>query len=448
MLPGVSEMATTYVFAFGWLQPLVTVCWINAAYLVSLKGLRVCMVTMFPMQTPVWVHSSSGANRGCLGELSEQNTPVKVRGFLAGIEILRNILVAGVSLIICHLSNAAGQTVTPRSSSTNEWVFVSFPDFFNFDVPEPWPKWEPAIEWFFYQVKKENPDFVVVAGDLVDGHWWDSPKCIEHMGAIYYEGWKRRVERYGLKYYVAVGDHELGDDPWPSNKVVLVPHFERVFAERLCMPTNGPASKKGLAYYVVHKNLLLIAVETFELVDGKVHVDVGPEQVTWMREVLAKYRNVPHKVVQGHAPVLGPLRGRSTSYLMVTNGVNSAFWQLMQEAGVDLYLCGEFHAVNCLESNGVWQIVHGSSWGRDEVETMDYLVCRVTPDALHLEMKSFPMRCGGGFMWNLNKPRGPREIVTIPETTKVRGPDVIGTLTIQKTSVGKQFLNRTGCFAR
>ncbi|MBA7533674.1 hypothetical protein ES705_25917 [subsurface metagenome] len=27
--------------------------------------------------------------------------------------------------------------------------FVSFPDFFNFDIPEPWPKYDTAINYFF-----------------------------------------------------------------------------------------------------------------------------------------------------------------------------------------------------------------------------------------------------------------------------------------------------------
>src|SRR3989304_3977431 len=102
------------------------------------------------------------------------------------------------------------------------WTFVSTPDFFNFDVPNPWPQWDPAVNWYLGQVKKENPDLVLVAGDLVNGHWWDGPKCIEQMGAIYYENWIRRMRQHDLKYYVGIGDHELGDDPWPPEKLKLM----------------------------------------------------------------------------------------------------------------------------------------------------------------------------------------------------------------------------------
>ena len=79
--------------------------------------------------------------------------------------------------------------------------FVSFPDFLNFDVPEPWPKYDTALNYFLGQVKSENPDFVLVDGDLVDGRWWDSPECVEVNGTVYYSGWVRRMEKHGLKFY-------------------------------------------------------------------------------------------------------------------------------------------------------------------------------------------------------------------------------------------------------
>ncbi|MCJ7777775.1 MAG: hypothetical protein MUP16_05625, partial [Sedimentisphaerales bacterium] len=96
--------------------------------------------------------------------------------------------------------------------------------------------------------------------------------------------------------------------------------------------------------------------------------------------------------------------------------------------------------------DGIWQIVHGSSWGREVVDTQDYLVCTVLPDRLRLEMKSFPMQTKGDYMWNLHKDKGPREIVEIPEQARQEGPKTIGTLTIQKSKSGKQYLSRTGIF--
>jgi DNA repair exonuclease SbcCD nuclease subunit len=252
--------------------------------------------------------------------------------------------------------------------------FVSFPDFFNFDVPNPWPPWDAAVNYFLNQVKSEDPDFVLVAGDLVDGHWWDSPKCVQHMGSLYYSDWIQRMQAHDLIFYTAVGDHELGDDPWPAEKRKLVPYFEKVYSENLKMPANGPDTKKGLAYYVRKENFLLITVETFEIVDDSMYTDVIGEQLEWFKNVLNANRDVKFKIVQGHIPIWGDINYRSSSRLMLNNGKQSEFYKTMKQHDIDLYLCGEFHDVTVLESDGIWQIVHGSSWGREIVNTQDYLV--------------------------------------------------------------------------
>ena len=367
--------------------------------------------------------------------------------------ICLDIIIFFVVLVVpfgCRMHTMALRESSPcvnkGADAEEAWTFVSFPDFFNFDVPNPWPGWDSAVNWYLRQVKSENPDFVLIAGDLVNGHWWDSPKCVEQMAALYYTGWIRRMRENDLNYYVAVGDHELGDDPWPKEKLELVPYFEKAFAQHLAMPGNGPPDKKGLAYYVLHKNILMITIETFEVQDVRMHTNVLGEQLNWLKKVLSEYKDVAHIIVQGHIPVFGPAKSRSSSELMIEGGKESEFWKVMKEAGVDLYLCGEFHAVAVCESDGIWQIVHGSSWGREVVNTQDYLVCRVYPDRLYIEMKSFPMEAKGEYMWNLNKDKGPNEIVEIPKQTRREGPKTTGTLIIQKSKSGKQFLGRTGIF--
>jgi predicted MPP superfamily phosphohydrolase len=334
------------------------------------------------------------------------------------------------------------------ASDADAWTIVSFPDFFNFDVPEPWPRWDDAVNWFLDQVSKESPEFVLITGDLVNGHWYDGPKCIEHMGATYYGNWIRRMQGHHLKYFVAVGDHELGDDPWPPEKLALVPHFERVFADNLKMPMNGPENKKGLAYSVRHKNMLVVTVETFEEINGELVVTVAGRQLEWLKQTLSDNKDADFIIVQGHAPVIGKPLARSSSSLMVKDSSENDFWKVMKEGGVDLYLCGEFHAVTINEKDGIWQIVHGSSWGRETVSTEDYLVMNVEGKKLNLEMKSFPMKVKGDFMWNLHKDRGPREIVIIPDEVKASGPKVTGTLTIDKRDGKKTFSNISGCFLK
>lgn len=331
-----------------------------------------------------------------------------------------------------------------NSQSAGPWVFVSSPDFFNFDVAYPQPQWEPAIDWFLKQVRGENPDFFLIAGDLVNGHWWDSREQLEHLSAVYYGNWSRRMKNYGLTAYAAVGDHEMGDDPWPAEKIAIVPLLKKAFSEHLGMPTNGPAGMEGWAYYVLHNNTLVITVEQFEVRDGQMRLTVGGEQLKWFEQVLKDHRGDDHIIVQGHLPVFGPVKARSSSYLMLQDGTESDFWRLMKEYGVDLYLCGEFHDITIGLKDDIYHIVHGSSWGR--VETINYLVVKVWPDKLELTMKEFPVDLKGGNIWNINKPKGPRQIVEIPEEVRKNGPRIIGTMTIEKTGDKKQFLNRSGVF--
>ena len=364
---------------------------------------------------------------------------------IANSRMVMVILLCGAFLLLTGCRSAVSSNRADGVKTDDPpWVFVSSPDFFNFDIAYPQPKWEAAIDWFLKQVRKENPDFVLVAGDLVNGHWYDNRQELEHLAAVYYGNWVHRMQDYGLTYYAAVGDHELGDAPWPDEKIKLVPLFDKAFLEHLGMPVNGPAGMEGRAYYVLHKNLLLITVETFELKDNQMRLTVSGEQLKWLERVLKEHQNAAHIIVQGHLPIIPGVKSRSSSYLMLEDGTESDFWRVMKKYGVEMYLCGEHHAVTVSEKDGIWQIVHGSSWGR--VETINYMVVKVWPEKMELEIKEFPVELKGGNIWNINKPKGPREIVEISEAVRKNGPQVVGTMVIDKTNGTKQFLNRQGVF--
>jgi hypothetical protein len=266
------------------------------------------------------------------------------------------------------------------------------------------------------------------------------------MGTIFYSAWVSRMNEHGLKFYTAIGDHELGDDPWPQKKIKLIPYLEKVYADNLKMPQNGPEGKKGLAYYVREGDLLVITVETFEVIDDSMHLSVCNKQLEWFKKVLEDNRDAKFKIVQGHVGLWGKLNQRSSSSLMLEDGKESEFYKVMKDNNVDAYFAGEFHDVTVLEADGIWQIVHGSSWGREIVNTEDYLVGEVIGNDLHLTMKRIYMDAQGQYMWNLNKDKGPREIVRINEKTLRNGPETTGTLTIRKENNKKEFINRTGYF--
>ncbi len=326
--------------------------------------------------------------------------------------------------------------------------FVSSPDMFNMDIPDPMPEWDDAIHWYLQRVSAEDPDLFLVAGDLVMGEWWPpGPAAIEHMGLVYYGAYMKRMQRHDLHLAPAIGDHEIGDDHWKNNKKrKLVPKFKEVFVKRLPIPGQRMPSNEVVAYYTSIGDVLFITVDPFEKRGGKVHLTVSGKQLEWLKNVLkTQGPEANHIVVQAHTPVIGSPKANGSSQLMVQGGRNSDFWQVMKKGGVDVYLCGEFHALSTQHQDGIWQIVHGTSWGRKN-RNMTYLVGHSTPNGLKMTVKSFPMDVRGKRTWNMDKRGGPREIVRIPKKVRENGPETVGSIILQEKNGKKQQLNASGVF--
>lgn len=353
--------------------------------------------------------------------------------------MIRFLCVAALLAILPFASAAADE------QESDAWTFVSMPDFLNVDTMYPQPGWEETLGYVLKAVRAENPDFVLVAGDLVMGRWWSEEK-IEKYAAIYYPQWINRMNAHGLKFYTAIGDHEVGDNPWPPERAKLVPSFKRAFREHLKMPLNGPDEFKGTAFFVEHKNTLIVAVDVFEHgkgSQGDIVAQVTGAQLEWLNRVFADHPHVEHVIVMGHTPILGPVRKQSSSGLMLEKGRESPLWQSMAQHHVDLYLCGEVHAITCTERDGVQQIAHGGLFGYNP--KVNYLVGRVSPQKIELELKELDIQCNGARLWQEGDNR-PYQRVTIPPAIRNRGFVGVGQLTIDKSGENKEMLNRTGYF--
>ena len=334
-----------------------------------------------------------------------------------------------------------------KEGQTPSWNFVSFPDFFNFDVSEPEPKWDSAINYYLAQLKSEDPAFSLTAGDMVDGRWYSEAAQVEHLGNVYYAGWMRRIRRHDLTpVYTAIGDHELGDNPWPKKKAKLIPEFYEAFEEHMENPQNGPEGYLERTYAVRHRNMLVITLQMYERQDGDVIPTVGQTQLDWMKKTLDRHDDATFVIVQGHNPILPGVRARSSSKIMHKGKHKSELWQIMAERGVDLFFAGEFHDTTCRKHEGVWQVVHGASWGRGF--PANYLLGEVRGDKLHLTVKEIPTVSKGGDIWNANKGNGPSEYVLIPEKHRKEGFKTIATMTIDKSGEQTRFINRTGRFTQ
>lgn len=305
--------------------------------------------------------------------------------------------------------------------------FVSMADFLNADIGDVsrlprWHRgdpnsinlsWQRAMGTILNQVRSEHPAFVLVAGDLVDGRWLrdsiggqifgptatraDRLRVVAAAGRLYYAQYRHRFDVRGLRLLPALGDHDIGNDPWPagSPKLAAVSVHKQAFANAFTRrdgryefsqrPRGTPAA--GTSYAVRVTDTLVVTVDEFRRTSTGVRLALERGQLRWLDQVLGEARaeGVAHIIVQGHLPVIDPGYAIGSSRLVLAGGASSAFWRTLQRYHVDLYLAGEFHTTSVI-TDGVTQVVHGSlTWKGME----DYVLGTVYPDRIVLDFKRF-----------------------------------------------------------
>ena len=371
-------------------------------------------------------------------------------GPLYGPRIRRRPLASclGAALLWAFIVPWASAQDAPAPEAATSWTFVSIPDFLNFDIDDPQPEWDHALDYVLGAIAAEEPEFVLVPGDLVMGHWHLDDQGVEPWASRYYGAWKRRMESHSLRFYTALGDHEIGDNYWrpqvEAHKLALVPDYKRAFEKHLSMPANGPSGHRGTAFWWRHGQVLFVSLDLF-LPDPKrgIAIRAGEEQLAWLDEVMAQHQDATFRIVMAHPPILSPVWKRSSSGLFVDGGADSPLWGALERHGVDLYLCGEVHAITSTHRGGVEQIVHGSLFGF--FNPVNYLVVTVTPGRLDLELKEIDTYARGKRLWQTGTIR-PREQVRIRRDAQREGFRVVGSMALEVRQDGKHFVERTGHF--
>lgn len=309
--------------------------------------------------------------------------------------------------------------------------FLSSPDFLNNDVadartepgfrpgnPNSWDaSYVHALGTVMSAWRSEGAKDVLVAGDLVEGHWGiDTHKTgtfgaltnqasrvrgVKRAAELYYGAWTDRFRASGLRPLPAIGDHELGDNPWEGGdwyqrfKRAHVDLFKAQFARYVVAPghfathpATGPAAGTAYATYLSPEVLVVSVDEFTHTASHHVALRLDDAQLAWLDSVLddAVARGVDWIVVQGHLPVVGPNRHHGSSSLMYDGGTASPFWRTMVEHHVDVYLNGEVHAITAHHVDGITEISHGGifGWG-----LTNYLVADVRGDQMMLTAKEF-----------------------------------------------------------
>ena len=193
---------------------------------------------------------------------------------------------------------------------------------------------------------------------------------------------------------MAVGDHEVGDNPWPAGTAVseCQAQFREAFANVFNINPDGgqfiydkPIGKapsrplgtkyEATSYAYQHKNVLFVTVDVFHQEDpdkkigtqGSVTGTVVGKHLEWLDHVLSEARkdsSIKHIFVQSHLPVLQPVRRVNSSGMLMDDEMESDFWKTLRKHKVDIYFAGEVHSNTVTKDpkSDLVQVVTRAKW--------------------------------------------------------------------------------------
>ncbi len=357
--------------------------------------------------------------------------------------MVRRTTVATALALFVALGAASGTSTHAVADIGPDYIFVSTPDLLNTDVADVTssPYWQPGmpnstnryykagLTVFLDDLAAQGATDVLVAGDLVEGRWgFDShdtgvfgpvdtrahrQSAIRLAAREYYPTYKQRFKTRNLNLLPAVGDHDIGDNPWPAGgfKYDQVPMRKELFARYFT--ANGtrfadhPTGQHAATAYAVQlaPEVLLITLDEFHRTSAGIQSQLGQAQLDWLRATLAEAntRGVDWIIVQGHLPVLQPVRFRHSSNLSFDGGEASGLWRAMVAADVDLYLNGEVHDNTTITpETGPVQISHGGLFHYGQAV---YMTGKVYGERLDLEIRGFETTVvpSDRFLWQTDR---------------------------------------------
>lgn len=188
-------------------------------------------------------------------------------------------------------------------------------------------------------IKSEKVDFIVVTGDMITG----STKSSAHINRL--KKWKGIIERYGIPFYIVIGNHEI-ESQMSENIVRSV--FE--------MPENGPGGFKELIYSFDYKN------SHFAILDTEIYNNfhsLGRTQLEWLKEDLWKAREKTIFIF-GHDPAY-PVYNHIGSSLDKHAVERDELWGMLKKYKVSAYICGHEHLYNRSIHDGIYQVISGGA---------------------------------------------------------------------------------------
>jgi hypothetical protein len=372
--------------------------------------------------------SSDGTLLDCdVVDQRAQDLPVEVRTGAAPGPLAVTVTEAGTATAPPQRELLPGQPDSPRRLR-----LLSSPDFLNADVgnlrrgPGFWnpnrsanstsPAYERAIDHVLGDWERQRPDAVLVAGDLVDGRWGRDTHHTGNFGpvdtaahrataarlaaATYYPQYLQRFRAHHLDLYPAPGDHEYGDNPWTTSKRRLAPVFQEEFAHYFTRTPSGrprfhdhpKGPHAGTAYaFRPAPEVQVVTIDPFDIAPDHARIRLDRQQLRWLVGVLrqAQRDGVRWTIVQGHVPILEPVRSRGSSDLHYPGGARSRLWKVFRTYGVDAYLCGEVHDVTATTQDGILQLAHGGAF---QFGLSTYALLDVHDDRIDVTLRDYAVK--------------------------------------------------------
>ncbi len=372
-----------------------------------------------------------------------------------------------------------------EASTTINYDLIAMPDFLNQDVGDVSgsPYYQPgmpnsindsyqeALDFVLNHVQSEGIRDISIAGDFVEGHWgvdtantgvfgpveFYSQKVAAYKlaAATYYPQFMERFNSRNFRMFPAVGDHEVWDNNWYRSKQIGYPFsvkswsmMKNQYVKYMMKNSDGsmpwrfknrPKAGVGMntAYaYRPAPNVQIVSLDEFQKTNGKVIGNIGQAQLGWLEGVLKKANRdkIDWVIVQGHLPIIGPVRYRNSSNMYYQNRGSSALWKLMARYKVDLYLNGEVHDTTLRRKNGITQLSNG---GLFRLGDANYATLKIRGNHMYITVKEFNGTPDGTTkLWQTDTQRqGPGAI------SYTEGPSIIGTAKLNKWN---KLLSRTG----
>jgi len=207
---------------------------------------------------------------------------------------------------------------------------------------------------------KPQPEFIIFPGDEVIGLTADEDR-LRAQWRHWLDVEMAWLDRAAIPLYHATGNHTVYD-----------PMSERVFADTLGLPRNGPPGQAGLSYFVRRDDLLMVFVNTCTLALG----GEGHLETDWLAQTLDTHSDASTKLVIGHHPV-HPVNGYVGGYQRhIGPDYADAFWRILVDHKVLAYLCSHILAFDVQAHHGVLQILTaGAGTAHRMPEGIEYLHC-------------------------------------------------------------------------